>query len=397
MLEGDLIFSLISLAAGTLCLSVGVYVFWKNPYLYVSQVFIVAMSLAAISGVLDFLFVTAPDPEAAMALGRLSLFMSVTVFGALLYLSHFLPYERKEAWVPRNREHYALAVFLTALVPAVVLDSLSEDGFGFWIAPSAAGVMWAAIVLIYASWAVYILTRACITSGNREAQRRCTTLAFGISVPALYGILVLTTHASEVELPHMASAGFVVTGLVFAVAVLRHKLFIVEPVEESISPDLDRIPAVKVEGGHCDLVVGKRPDLAYRIFVSEVASGGHGLLISRIHPDQVRERYGLVKTPVIWLSSQPGADRVDPGALSILQHTIVDFLQKGQDAVILLDGLEYLVANNPVDKVLRLVYTIHDAVVISGSKFIVPLDPDVLDPRNLALFEREFEIVLGDQ
>jgi hypothetical protein len=84
---------------------------------------------------------------------------------------------------------------------------------------------------------------------------------------------------------------------------------------------------------------------------------------------------------------------VDPASLSILQHTVVDFLQKGSTSVILLDGLEYLVSENQVDKVLRFIYTVHDAVVISGSKFIVPVDPDILGTKDLALFEREFVFI----
>ncbi len=96
---------------------------------------------------------------------------------------------------------------------------------------------------------------------------------------------------------------------------------------------------------------------------------------------------------MIWLATQPGPDRVDPTSLSILQHTIVDFLQKGPPSVILLDGLEYLMSENQSEKVLRFVYTLRDLVTVSNSQLLVSLDPEVLELRDLAKLEREFELI----
>jgi len=72
---------------------------------------------------------------------------------------------------------------------------------------------------------------------------------------------------------------------------------------------------------------------------------------------------------------------------------MIDFLQKSPQSIILLDGLEYLATENQVDKVLRLIYSVHDAVVITGSKLIVPIDPNIMTTKDMAFFEREFFVI----
>ena len=54
----------------------------------------------------------------------------------------------------------------------------------------------------------------------------------------------------------------------------------------------------------------------------------------------------------------------------------------------MLDGLEYLISNNPTERILKTVYAIKDEVIVSNSTLLVPIDPDVLDLAHLALFER---------
>ncbi|MBM4237430.1 MAG: DUF835 domain-containing protein, partial [Euryarchaeota archaeon] len=187
--------------------------------------------------------------------------------------------------------------------------------------------------------------------------------------------------------------GFLVTVVAFTLAIVRYKLFIIVPVEESALTRLRKEEAeAEVAPATSHLVEEKTPDAAYGVFLEQIASGSKGLLITRTHPDAVKERHGLVETPIIWLASTPGPDRVDPSNLSILQHTVAEFLRKDENTVIMLDGIEYLISNNPMEKVLRTMYAIRDEVVVANSRLIVPLDPEVLDESKLALLEREFEI-----
>jgi hypothetical protein len=139
--------------------------------------------------------------------------------------------------------------------------------------------------------------------------------------------------------------------------------------------------------------MSKKADEAYSMFQSELKAGCKGLLITRVHPDQLMESYGPIDAQIMWLSSQPGQDRLDPTALTIIQHTMIDFIQKWPKSVVMLDGLDFLISENQLDKVLRMVYAVHDVVVVSGAKFIVPMDPQTMETKELAFIEREFVVV----
>jgi hypothetical protein len=190
-------------------------------------------------------------------------------------------------------------------------------------------------------------------------------------------------------------AGFLAAALVYAYAITAHDIF----QSDLPLPEVEIRPEAKVVsiGGRCVLLEGKRTDVAYRMFLDALDRGSRGMLITRLHPDRVREEYGLVKVPMFWLATQPGPYRIDPTSLSILQHTIVDFLQKGPPSVLLLEGIEYLMSENPSDKVLRAIYAVRDAVTVSGSQMLVALDPDVLELKDLAMLEREFDSIINEK
>jgi len=133
---------------------------------------------------------------------------------------------------------------------------------------------------------------------------------------------------------------------------------------------------------------------AFSNLISTVDEKGNktvGMAITRQHPDLVREKYGLENTPIFWLATRAGEGVISPTNLGILTHTMVKFVEEHENGVILLDGLEYLVSNNDFNKVLRVIDQVNDHVSQSGSRLILPVDPRVFEPRELALLERNME------
>jgi len=72
---------------------------------------------------------------------------------------------------------------------------------------------------------------------------------------------------------------------------------------------------------------------------------------------------------------------------------VIDFIRKSERAVIILDGLEFLISENRVEKVLKMLYTISDEAVLKEARLIVTLDPNVMEDSEIAFFEREFEFI----
>ncbi len=151
--------------------------------------------------------------------------------------------------------------------------------------------------------------------------------------------------------------------------------------------------------GKCYVFEEAPPSVSFDAFSNLISTADEkgnktvGMAVTRQHPDLVRQKYGLEKTPIYWLATRAGDGVISPTNLGILTQTMVKFVQGNESGVILLDGLEYLVSNNDFNKVLRAVDQVNDHISQSGSRLILPVDPRAFEPRELALLERNMERV----
>ncbi len=237
----------------------------------------------------------------------------------------------------------------------------------------------------------YFQARAASTDGTFRSQ--CIILSIGLLL-TLIGVESIYIGLGYGGIITVAAICFLATEGVLIHLVVVHRLFQLPHVEgKDMNVAADIIdPAMT---GSTLLIEGKDSRPAYEFFIQELAAGRKGLIITRTHPDQVKETYDIGDTRILWLCSQPGVDRVDPLGLSILQNIILEHMRDEKNSVIMLEGVEYLVSENNIEKVLRLIYTLRDSSVISGSKFIMPLDTSTLSIKDQALIEREFTVRSG--
>lgn len=118
-----------------------------------------------------------------------------------------------------------------------------------------------------------------------------------------------------------------------------------------------------------------------------------GYIVSRQHPNLLKEKFGIENTPITWLATQTGENILDPTSLGMLVHAVTDFLSKTKNGVVMLDGVEYLITNNDFRKVARILEQMNDAVMQYRGYLIVPVDPRAFDSKELAIMERNFEII----
>lgn len=118
-----------------------------------------------------------------------------------------------------------------------------------------------------------------------------------------------------------------------------------------------------------------------------------GFVVSRQHPNLLREKFGLENTPIIWLATQAGENIIDPTSLGLLVHAVMGFLSKTKNGVVLIDGIEYLVTNNDFKKVVRMLEQINDFIMQYQGYLIVPIDPRAFEERELAILQRNFETI----
>jgi PAS domain S-box-containing protein len=167
----------------------------------------------------------------------------------------------------------------------------------------------------------------------------------------------------------------------------------IKPVRELASTE-EETPGedYKLDPRRCYLVKDSDPSAALSVFARIVLTQGmHGLLITRTLPQRIREKYGLLKTPIVWLTTNrvQGETCVSPSAIAELSGLLVGFLDQTKDGIILIDGLEYMISQNNFRSILNLLQLMNDKIMISDSRLVINLDPATLDEKEVHLVQKE--------
>jgi PAS domain S-box-containing protein len=128
------------------------------------------------------------------------------------------------------------------------------------------------------------------------------------------------------------------------------------------------------------------------IFTDQVKHNIQGLCISRQNPQAIRDHFGLEKTPLVWLNGGDvvlGETAIKPGNLSSLTATVTDFIAKADDSVVMLDGMEYVMARNGFDSMLKFVQYLNDRIMDSNSRAFFCIDTGALDDKQKHLLLTE--------
>jgi two-component system cell cycle response regulator len=165
----------------------------------------------------------------------------------------------------------------------------------------------------------------------------------------------------------------------------------------SVSPEIvpfEAGPPLELSRGVCHLVKEKKPDFSFYLFGTLVKTGLPALCVTRQYPDRVRREHSLRDIRVIWLSHTPGDDYHNPTALGVLTKAICKFIEEsGGEAVVLIDGLEYIMVNNGFLQTLMFVEQVNEFVMQRKAIVILPVSPEALEEKELALLERNLEVV----
>jgi predicted ATPase len=122
-----------------------------------------------------------------------------------------------------------------------------------------------------------------------------------------------------------------------------------------------------------------------------------GLCITREHPDIIKEHYELTNTEIYWLTrSGTEFPSVDPSKIEKLRWIIKDFVNKNKNSVVLIDGLEYLILQNNFNSVLKFIELLKDDVALNDAVLLLPINPDTLEPQQIALLERYTRVISSD-
>jgi hypothetical protein len=148
---------------------------------------------------------------------------------------------------------------------------------------------------------------------------------------------------------------------------------------------------VALEAGHAYVVQGRSLGLLLYVLEREVRNGRRGLIVSRIRPSTLRERYDIADATALWLTDVPGVDRLSIADVERPQR-IIDLAQgDNRTVVVALDGIEYLTSHIGSDATVKVLESLKDNVTDQGGILLVRADVAALDGKTEAFLGREFE------
>ena len=160
-----------------------------------------------------------------------------------------------------------------------------------------------------------------------------------------------------------------VWSIFLAFAIARYRYLVIEPVTEPLGATRARHPLSR---GFNYLVLepGRAAGMgAFR----EIVSTTPGLCVTGLAPARVAERFGLERTPVLWITTVSGEGRtVRPQGLDFeLVHTVLKFQRENPGTAILLDDLDYLAAVDGFEAVARFLKRVANQASSSNGTLIV--------------------------
>lgn len=228
------------------------------------------------------------------------------------------------------------------------------------------------------------------TSPGPDVRRDTYLVIMGISGFAIGELLF------EIVLPNfgidLRAPGFVVEmallGLIaFAI---REKSFLQELVVPAAEAQAMTKPTYNLVRSHTYAILERDGQQGFEIFKDLVTHGAQGLCITRRSPKAVMQDYGLERTPILWLSRvATEKNSVRPSPPEKVALAVEHFISLGENAVVLLDGFEYLVAHNDFSSVLALLHDLNEIVALHDAILLIPIDPSTFQDREFALVRRE--------
>jgi len=123
-----------------------------------------------------------------------------------------------------------------------------------------------------------------------------------------------------------------------------------------------------------------------------IRTGWDALCITRLHPEYVVKKFGLEGTRCLWLSSRKGENTISPKSLGRMVKVMKATVRDGGNNIIFLDGLEYLLMWNNMNKIISTLRKIDSLMRAKSAEMLICVDPLTLEQRDLDRLFSEFPV-----
>ncbi|MGD0817312.1 MAG: DUF835 domain-containing protein [Methanomassiliicoccales archaeon] len=148
-----------------------------------------------------------------------------------------------------------------------------------------------------------------------------------------------------------------------------------------------------IDFGRIYLLKDERLEKTLSMTKSLADTGKDVLCISRYHPSIMVGRLPLRSMQLIWLGERAGEDRISPDNLGRLKHLIAIFAHEHKNAVVVIDGLEYLALFNDFHRLNVFYEELNDIVMDTRAVLLFPIDERLIEASDIARLKRFAEII----
>jgi len=145
---------------------------------------------------------------------------------------------------------------------------------------------------------------------------------------------------------------------------------------KNIERDFSAKPMYEMEPGITYFIKGN----GYGLLLDAIKHGTCGLIATTSDPQEIKEKFGLTTTPIIWISKDAAELGVEPGDIKRLSILLMNFMKKIGNAVVFLDGLDTLIKINGLDNIHPIIRILSSTASTTNSRLIIETN---LEDENL--------------
>ncbi|HKW42602.1 MAG TPA: DUF835 domain-containing protein [Thermoplasmata archaeon] len=396
MVEASQWYSLISIASSSTALLVAAYVVRKIPNRRAGDTFVLAMVFFVLAGTFAYLLRTSTlDPvrpnDGPLTIARLFYFFHMLAVGftAAFIGQYFLGFEVMRRRLVNLFLQASLLVVAIGVSTQVTELTVEDGGIGVVVESHAATLSLALFATIFMSTALAVLVKTLIQNKDPIVRKQTLLMTAGI---VIHGIGAETYAISRNFLDLYPPPFLTITALamaaLFATAIVRYKMLVVTPQKEAPIALPRRFD---LKGGRAYFVRERRPKIVFLALAEAARLGSMGLVVTRRHPAEVREDYDLPATPVLWLTSSLGQNHMPPAPPERIERVVQEFVTAQPQAIIAIEGVEYLATYVSPDRLVRCLHTLRDLATFGGGILLVSADPGSLPEPVTSVLDRDFD------
>lgn len=388
------VWAFISLFIGLFHLSLGVYVLHKNYKRPINVIFALLAFSLAIWCITEFVHRIVVSPENAR------IWINAGGFGWCLmasFCTHFiLMFSRQERILKSKLTYIALYVpsiiilYLFLTTDLIYKHVPVKRFFGYTYLPGEFIWVFTLNYMLLYFLVIYLIVEV-MRKGNTLEKRQAKPIFVGSTLfLALSTLTNVIYPAIQDSIPELATTFSIMWGISVFYAVLKHRLFNVEP---SIEEPGGMPKQYYLEKGHVYLIKEEWPDKGYQIFYDQITHGSFGLCITKLEPEKVRERYKLAKTPIIWLTFNSVESAILPRDIDGLTSIVSDFVRKTEGSLFFFDCFSQIKLVNGFEKSLSMLKDLKKLCNENNSIMLISMFPKMFDEQQLVVIEKELEKV----